>query len=214
MLAQPGRASDVRSLVGAHPSALEVLESHYIFLETSGRMAVDFETAMTAIRRAHLISDVQDAYARLLPPGEEPEFGVFQTSSNTFFYVNRRGQRSDVVELCRSRMSDRRFDIVYHVRGHRFFGDFQSLIHVTVSSPPGPGVEYGVDVYAYPENVISRFVARHLGIVERYFEQKTVSVVGIATEICRALCGTPEPGPPVTPGALAGPPGSTPALSP
>jgi hypothetical protein len=43
-------------------------------------------------------------------------------------------------------------------------------------------------VYAYPENNISRFFARHLRLAQRYFDGKTDEITGLTKRICRHIC--------------------------
>ena len=45
---------------------------------------------------------------------------------------------------------------------------------------------YEVNVYAYPDVTVARFLARHLPFVETYFRRKTREIVGLVSEIVKA----------------------------
>ncbi len=53
-------------------------------------------------------------------------------------------------------------------------------------------MRYEIQVYAYPKTSVSRFFARHLRLVERYFEDKTDSLTALTVSICRGLLGGTE----------------------
>ncbi len=80
-------------------------------------------------------------------------------------------------------------DLVYHTSGQRFFGCFQSLVHIHAGAGDKDGsTSYRITVYAYPENSVGRFFARHLLLVDRYFRQKTAFVTDPGVKTCRSLC--------------------------
>ena len=47
---------------------------------------------------------------------------------------------------------------------------------------------YTASVYAYPENMLSRFFARSLNLVDGYFKKKTAHMTEIITTISCSLC--------------------------
>ena len=68
--------------------------------------------------------------------------------------------------------------------------DDGELIRDLVTGEAGPEEDactYKVIVYAYPENAVSRFFARHLGIAERYFHQKTKDITALSIAISKHL---------------------------
>jgi len=182
--------SAIHELVAESPVASNVLFKAYIYVGTTGGVDVAFEEMLQNLQRTNLLQLVQDAYARTLPEGEKVKFVVKQTSSNTYAYTNEKDQPSVVTEVHRGVDTNGSLHAVFHVAGERFIGAFQSLIHVK-ASPVGtdpPRSVYAVQVYAYPENAVWRFVIRHLGVIERYFRDKTAHIQQIASRVCKGLC--------------------------
>jgi hypothetical protein len=107
----------------------------------------------------------------------------------SYRYTNRKKQESEILEVCKVHNTGDAFHVVYHARGERFFGEFEALIHVRAAEADNGLVRYRLSVYAYPENRLSRFVARNVGVVRRYFESKAAEVSVLAVEICCRLCG-------------------------
>jgi hypothetical protein len=180
--------ADVAPLLEPGSAAAEMLTRHVIPVQASGEMALSFPVAVRVLARGNLLDDVQAAYAELLPEGEVPEFEVRHAESNHYFYVNAKQQRSDVRELLRRYDGSHEIEAVYYVTGKRFFGYFESVTHVRVTRAEDDIVAYAVDVFAYPHNGVSRFLARHLRLVERYFNDKTDAMVSMVADICRYLC--------------------------
>ncbi len=173
--------------VRAHPLAESVLTNRYILLEAEGDVAIDFRLARRAFDRDDLLAAVQQEYSRQLPEGETPEFSIEQTRPGHYAYVNRKGRTSEITELLRTRAPGG-INLVLHARGERFFGWFQSLVVVHTHPVDKTRSGYRVRVYAYPERGVSRFLARHLPMVDWYFRRKTRSITKLATDICIALC--------------------------
>ena len=143
---------------------------------------------MTVVERPGLLREVQEAYADLLGEGETPEFTIHQTSTNTYYYVNKDDERTDISEVVRGPEKAGTFDLVYYSFGKRFFGRYEAVIHIRLMQGPNDELRYVCTVYAYPENGFSRFFARHLGLVERYFNDKTEHMDGIISSIAGTLC--------------------------
>ena len=179
-------------LVQHDDASAALLDRKYIHVEAEGGVEIVFADAMLAFMRENLLDDVQQAYAELLPEGEEPEFEIQQASAGRYFYENRKGEKSFITEVCRRVEPSGEMTLVFHVRGKRFFGTFESLVHIEVRAAAETPTAYRVAVYAYPHNGLSRFLARHLNLVERYFHSKTDAMVKLVTRIGHRLCAGGE----------------------
>ncbi len=189
MAVASARALDTVALLPDGGPSRELLESKKpIYAETQGEVEVDFSNALVVFAGSNLLQEVQEAYCTLIAKDHTPEFTIRQHSANTYFYVNKDGERTDIKEVVRRQTSENTFDIVYYSTGKRFFGDYQAVIHVRISGGDGKSSHYTASVYAYPENMISRFFARRLGLVERFFKGKTQEMTGIITTIFCNLC--------------------------
>lgn len=165
-----------------------LLNKKFIGAETGGSVPVSLREAVEILGRPDFLSRIQDEYEKLLPPGKHPEFKVAQTPDGTWFYVNKYGERTDIRQVAGRKTGAGSFDLAYYTQGRRFFGFYQALIHVRLTGT-GSSTDYTVAVYAYPENGVSRFFARHLQLVERYFDSKTGEISAIAVQISTRLCG-------------------------
>lgn len=182
---------DTRALLTAEASCA-LLAKNYIYAETGGAVPVCFDRALTVFRKESFLSLVQAEYERMMPAGNSPEFVIEPCGPDAWFYVNRKGERTDIFETAARREGDDRFHLVYYTEGRRFFGTYQALIHIRLTRTAGTSA-YHVAVYAYPENGVSRFVARRLNLVERYFRSKTNEISDQAIQISTRLCGGNSP---------------------
>lgn len=176
-------------LVRLHAPAGALLSKHTIPVHRRGTLAIDPADACALLARTNLLELVQQQYARQLPAGQVPEFVVRNTGTNTYAYVNRHGHRSAVTEVGRLQLADDGFAILFYMSGERDFGMFESLAYVTVARAATVGhCRYEVVVHAYPHGRVRRFIARHLGLVDRYFRDKTLEMEALVTDLCQALC--------------------------
>jgi len=164
-----------------------VITSHYIRVEGKGRVDVSHETTMMLFNQEDILDAVQRAYAHLLKEGEQPEFVVEQHGQGRWKYVNKSGNKSEIVELHRCAEPNRPSMLVLYTKGDRFFGDFQAIIEIEFRSQTETACTYQVAVFAYPQSAISRFFARRLGIAERYFRAKTNDMIELSVRICSVL---------------------------
>jgi hypothetical protein len=164
-----------------------LLAKKIIFAGTGGTVPVNIESAISVLQQPSFLTSVQDEYARMLPPGNRPEFAVQQSSTNTWFFINGHQERTDITEVSRRMTGSDKFDLVYYTQGRRFFGFYQALIHIRLAGA-GDSTSYTVAVYAYPENGFSRFFARHLNLVKKYFHSKTGEISELAVQISTRLC--------------------------
>ncbi len=195
-------ATACERLVRLHAPSVALLTKHTIPVNRTGTLAIDPANACALLARTNLLDLVQQQYARQLPAGQSPEFVVRNTGTNTYAYVNRHGQHSEITEVGRLPLAGDGFAILFYTFGERDFGTFESLAYVTVAPASASGrCRYEVAVHAYPHGRVRRFIARHLGLVERYFRDKTSEMEALVTELCQALCkleaGRPADGEPL-----------------
>lgn len=175
-------------LAELHAPSAALLGKNTIVVHRAGTLAIDPTDACALLARTNLLDLVQQQYARQLPAGQSPEFTIQHTGTNSYAYVNRHGQQSQVTEVGRQPLAGDGFAILVHALGERDFGTFESLTYVTVVPTTDPGkCRYEVVVHAYPYGCVRRFLARHLGLVERYFRSKTTEMEALVTNLCLAL---------------------------
>ena len=172
----PGVASD--------PVIRRVLDLDPIHIHTSGQDATKFEDIAAGLGRSNLVMDVQVTYARMLPAGKQPEFVIRQATTNTYFYVNKHEERSDIQEVLRRVDAAGCIRCVYNVKGRRFFGPFEAVIQIDVHRRAEGNTSFEIDVYAHPEVTMTRLLAR-LPLVDLYFQHKTRDVVALVVSIIR-----------------------------
>ncbi|WP_372796090.1 hypothetical protein [Pontiella sp.] len=182
------QALETAALLPEGPSRALLESKRPIYCETAGVVPVDFDDALRVFSHPDLMSHVQAAYAEQVLEEGEPEFSIQQTAPAEYFYVNRKGERTDLSEVVRIQTSETTFDLILYSTGKRFFGSYEALIHVRLLDCGNAGVGYAASVYAYPENAVSRFFARHLGLVTNYFNKKTARMTEMITLISRSLC--------------------------
>ena len=185
-------ALDTLVLLDAGPPKVLLESRKPILAETTGQVPVDFDRALEVFSEPTLIQDVQEVYCELIAEDGTPAIVISQSGSNTYFYVTRKGERTDITEVIRRKTDKDTFDLVFYSTGRRFFGEYETVIHVQVTDAGKESVHYKARVYAYPENAFSRFFARHLGLVERYFRKKTAHLAEIITTVSYSLCNEAE----------------------
>lgn len=131
---------------------------------------------------------IQREYALQLPAGEQPEFTIKPCGTNRWSYVNKENQHSEVHEISRIVAADGgSVEIVYYTRGKRFFGWFRAAIAIRISSADANSTAYDVRLCAFPESSFSRFFARHLGLVEKFFRDKSDFMTKLTINLSRGL---------------------------
>lgn len=178
-------ASFLPGSLDQHPRAAAVLAEKFIHVTGSGQVDITFEQASALLQRPDLLTDIQTAYAALLQEGQKPEFVIQAVEPGEYFFENRHRQTTRIFELKRQENEAGGIDFVLFAQGTRSFGDFQSLTHIQIQScPENPEITlWEVQVFAYPENSMSRFFARNFGIAQRFFRSKTREISGLAVEI-------------------------------
>lgn len=179
-------ALETRALISDDLSR-SLLEKEVICAETDGTVPVSIQSAISVLQQPAFLTRVQEEYEKMLPPGRRPEFTVQQSATNIWFYINKKQERTDITEVASRQGGGDMFDLAYYTQGRRFFGLYQALIHIRLTGI-GNSTKYTVAVYAYPENNFSRFFARHLQLVEKYFRSKTGEVSDVAVRISTRLC--------------------------
>ena len=184
----------VGSLLETNTLATAVLEKKNIFVETEGSIEVDFPSALRAIELDDLLGHIEDAWE--VTEGEEVLFDILQEDEVTYTYTDRKNRPTKVIELGRfvtvNEDGEDQLDSIFHSSGKRFFGKFELLSHMTVIADPDQEgwTRYHTRVYVYPRNGFSRFFARHLGLVERFFKKETSNIEGYATRITQHIVKT------------------------
>jgi hypothetical protein len=164
-----------------------LLKKEFIRAETKGTVPVSIHAAISVLQQPSFLTRVQEEYEKLLPAGKRPDFIVQQSTANTWFYINKKQERTDITEVAGRMNGADTFDLAYYTQGDRFFGAYEALIHIRLTGT-GNSTDYTVAVYAYPGNGFSRFFARHLQLVERYFRSKTGEISELAVRISTRLC--------------------------
>lgn len=175
-------ALDTAAMVDGH--AAKLLEKKCIRTESSGVLPARFDAVVRYLSKPDLIQHIQGEYRRSVSRDGTIDFPIVGTGNGTYYYINEKNQRTDLLELCRSQTSDSTFDLVYHAAGKRYFGKYEVLIHIRVIDAAPAGTIYLASVYAYPHNGPVRFFARHFGTVERYFQRKTRIIARVSKKIC------------------------------
>jgi hypothetical protein len=189
-IAAPAETNDLHSLTAHHAPSAALLERNTIHVQGRGTLTVDFHAAMRVLSQSNLLDRVQEEYALSLPEGQQPEFVLCPAGSNTWTFVNRRGQYSEVCEVARVPVTTNALAAVFYARGERFFGLFESLTFIQVAADEQGRIGYTVEVRAYPHQPVCRFLIRHLGLVERFFRDKTKELEAVSARVCGRLCET------------------------
>jgi hypothetical protein len=179
-------ALDTSSLLD-NPAAKSLLEKKCIRAETAGMVPVHFSAATNILNHPGFIQAVQDEYARSISKDGKVKFPIIETAPGIYHYVNGKKQRTDIAELFRGKTEDDSFDLIYHATGKRFFGTYEVIIHLKTIDADAAGVVYTAQVHAYPHNGPLRFLARRLGVVERYFKKNTSDIAWVARKISVGL---------------------------
>jgi len=183
-----GARADIfdRVEVRQHAGARDLLAKKSIVLAAEGDVNTSFAGAMRLLRRQQLLPLLQRVYAEILPEGEIPEFTIEERGAGRYGYTNGQGQETEIEELCRQETVCPGMVLVYYSSGRRFFGFFQALTAVEVRPAADGRTRYRMQARVWPENTISRWVAR-TGVVEWFFERKAAELTRLAAEICAAL---------------------------
>jgi hypothetical protein len=185
---QAGETNALHALVAHHAPSLALLAREAIRVDGAGTIPISFTSAMDVLTGSNLLDRVQRAYAESLPAGQTPEFALNPAGSNTWTFVNRHGQHSEVCEVARAFAATNEIVAVYYAAGDRFFGRFESLSLIRVTPTDRGQVNYTVAVFAYPHQPLCRFVVRHLNLLERFFREKTKELESVSARVCGRLC--------------------------
>lgn len=183
---------DIHSLISQCDKAVGVLNKNCIEIQANGSVDLAFPDVVATLAKENSLVEFQKAYAELLPDGEKPEFEIQNgEEANSYFYVNRDNQRSDVIEVTRTHDSDI-METVFYVKSKRFFGRFEAVIYVQAKRKDEKSVDYSTSVYAYPHSGASRFLLRRLPFVEHFFRKKTKSMIALTSDIFRQILGSEQ----------------------
>ncbi len=177
----------LRTAVAKYAPAAQLLTNNCIRVDLTGKLDVEMSAIVHLLSRDNLLEEIQREYAVILPAGEKPEFEIKLAASNHYYYVNAKEQRSDIVEVSRQEVEQGRMRGAYYTSGRRFFGQFEAITIIDIHQNEQNDVIYDVHVLAYPHVAISRFFARHLGLIERYFVSKSQELESLTVAICRNM---------------------------
>ena len=183
-------ALDAAALLEGRPEAA-LLEKNCIRADVGGVLPVRFETATKWLSQPDLIQQIQREYRKTVSKDGTVDFPIVGTGNGTYFYVNEKKQRTDLSELYRGQTSGTTFDLAYLAEGRRYFGKYETLIHIHVVDAGVAGTIYTASIHAYPRNPLVRFFARRKGKVEHYFQRKSLLIARVSTRICLGLDETP-----------------------
>jgi hypothetical protein len=189
-------------LLSESPSG-KLLDKKCISTETSGLVPVQFESASGVLMQPNLVQLIQQEYAQSVSSSQKVLYPITATAPGQFHYFNRKGQRTEVIELYRKQTDEGTFDYIVQASGKRFFGRYDVIIHLQVVDAAEAGVAYTAEIHAYPHNGALRFFARKLGTVERYFKKNTGTITSVAKKVGEGLCTQTAFSPVWTGGLLA-----------
>ena len=179
-------ALDTASLVD-DPSAKEVLAKKGIRATTAGIVPLPFDLFSKILNRPDLLPAAQKEYARSVAVDGKIKFPIIQTAPGVYYYINHKNQRTDIRKLARKQTGADTLDLILQASGKRFFGKYDAIIHLRFAQADSAGVIYAAQIHAYPHNPAWRFFVRRLGVVERYFNQKTAVIEHIVKTVSVGL---------------------------
>ena len=174
------------SLLDEGRARLLLEKKNPIQADVKGRIAVSFDTMLGLYESPSMLLRIQQIYRDYVVGPEGVEFEVVEVRSNFYAYVNRNEERTIIEECCRLKPNEDQFDLVLYTEGKRFFGAYEAVIHVQLERGLNQSL-YQATVYAYPRNGLSRFFGRYLGLIERFFKQKTAEMELLTVEIAQYM---------------------------
>lgn len=182
-------AQDTAELV-TNQAGLKVLNKKCIRLGTSEVLPIQFETACTVLENHDLIHAMQEEFVRSISNNGKVDFPVLG-SGPEYYYVNEKGQRTDIMELYRKQTDAHSFNYIVMASGKRFFGRYDVVIHLQVVDAGPAGIVYSVKVHAYPYNWLTR-TSHKIGLTRNFFKKKTKMISWVAREVATGLCEQEE----------------------
>lgn len=156
-------------------------------MEVSARhaVAIPFDQVRSLLAHPDALRHLLHAYAAEFPESSDMSASIVSADAGTFRYLNEDGDPTEVRELHRGAGLGDSVELVLFSQGDRSFGRFRALIRV-VAWPDAGGTAYHVDVRAYPEHALLRFLARDLGFGQRFFRAKTRELCRLAERVVPA----------------------------
>ena len=177
---------ETAKLLNGHESTA-LLEKKCIQTTVSGVIAPRWDISLQMLSQPDFIQWIQTEYQRSVSKDGTVGCPIVEAGEGQYYYLNQKKQRTDIFELHRDQTSDTTFDLIYLAKGKRFFGKYEVLIHVHVIDAGAAGTVYTAGIHAYPNNGPLRFLARRMGSVERYFQNKTKLIADITGQICTGM---------------------------
>lgn len=182
---RPAEVSPAVQRILAGDPARDVLSRRCVEVRARHRVAIPFEQVRSLLARPDALLHLLNAYAAEFPGSGDMSAMTALGDAGTFRYLNENGDPTEVRELHRGAGEGGSVELVLFSQGNRSFGRFRAVIRV-VARPDASGTAYDVEVHAYPEHALLRFVARDLGFGQRYFRSKTSELCRLAERVVPA----------------------------
>jgi hypothetical protein len=175
----------------SNPDAKEILKKKCIRLGTSELLPINFDTACKALEQPQIVQAMQDEFCRKISKNGEVDFPVFQLTTNTYYYVNEDGKRTDIKELYKKQTDEHSYDYIVQASGKRFFGKYDVIVHLQIVNAGDAGIIYSVNVHAWPHNWLTRS-SHKIGLTKKFFKKKMRLISWVAREVGTGLCEQQE----------------------
>lgn len=176
--------------VRQHERAASLLARKAVTLSGEGTNTVRFAVVRTIIDSEHVLSALQQAYDSMLPEGKSPEFSITLKAPKQYLYVDA-DEASTIIEEVFRTSDDTSASLYLFMEGKRFFGSFEALTVIQAQAVNKQSIQWHIDVYAWPDNGLSRLVAR-MGLVNRYFRTQTEELTELVLKIGRYMHRNPS----------------------
>ena len=170
-----------------NPTGLEVLQKKCIRLGTSEVLPIQFKTACSVLNQKNLVPALQKEFIRSISSSGEVDFPIVGNGHDKYYYINEKGQRTDIVELYRQQTDEYSFDYIVMSSGKRFFGKYDVVIHLQVVDAGPSGIIYSVKVHVWPRNWLTRS-SHKIGLTRSFFKKKMKLISWVAREVGKGLC--------------------------
>ena len=173
------------------PAGLKILNKKCIRLGTSEVLPIQFKTVCTVLSNSNLLYAVQDEFGRSVSKTGQVDFPIIKKGDGEYYYINEKGQRTDIVELYRKQTDAFSYDYIAMARGKRFFGEYHVIIHLQVVDAGPSGIVYSVKAHIWLHNWLARS-SHKVGLTRSFLRNKMRLISWVAREISTGLCEQEE----------------------
>jgi hypothetical protein len=170
---------------------LAVLQKNCIRLGTNEVLPIQFSTACSVLENKELLHAVQAEFVRSISDNGTVDFPVIETAEGEYYYINEKGQRTDIVELYRQQTDAFSYDYIVMATSKRFFGTYDVIIHLQVVDAGQAGIVYSVSLHAWPHNWLTRS-SHKVGLTRSFFKKKMKLIAWVARKVGTGLCEQAE----------------------